>query len=165
MDIISHGLWGSIAFGRKKRTDFWLAFLFGIAPDLLSFGFYTFGTWAGFFDHPDWRSGRHPDLLQIPLFIHTLYNFTHSLVIFSLVFALVWIVRRSPWWIMGAWGLHILFDIPTHSSAFFPTPFLWPLSNYSINGIPWSYPIIFIPNVILLLTLYIWFFIIRRRPR
>jgi hypothetical protein len=38
MDIVSHGLWGSIAFGRKSRSSFWLAFMIGMAPDIFSFG-------------------------------------------------------------------------------------------------------------------------------
>ncbi len=38
MDIVSHGLWGALAFGRSSRPSFWLAFVIGFAPDLLSFG-------------------------------------------------------------------------------------------------------------------------------
>ena len=38
MDIISHGLWGAFAFGRRNRTSFSLAFAIGMAPDLFSFG-------------------------------------------------------------------------------------------------------------------------------
>jgi hypothetical protein len=38
VDILSHGLWGAIAFGRSNRPSFWLAFTIGLAPDLLSFG-------------------------------------------------------------------------------------------------------------------------------
>ena len=38
MDILSHGLWGAITFGRRSRPSFWLAFGLGLAPDLLSFG-------------------------------------------------------------------------------------------------------------------------------
>ena len=38
MDIVSHGLWGAITFGRKSRSSFSLAFVVGLAPDLLSFG-------------------------------------------------------------------------------------------------------------------------------
>lgn len=163
MDIVSHGLYGGVAFGRKNRTNFWLSFFFGIAPDLFSFGFYTTGTWIGLFDHPDWSSGRHPDPSQIPQFVATFYDYTHSLVIFALVFGLVWIFRRKPWWIMAGWGLHILVDIPTHSSAFFPTPFLFPLSDFYIDGHPWSSPEIFIPNVILIIGLYTWFYIVKPR--
>jgi hypothetical protein len=45
-------------------------------------------------------------------------------------------------WILAAWGLHILIDIPTHSLALFPTPFLWPVSDFKVNGIGWDNPII-----------------------
>ncbi|MFZ1626633.1 MAG: hypothetical protein WAT81_02400 [Candidatus Moraniibacteriota bacterium] len=40
MDIFSHGLYGGIAFGRRSRPRYWLAFFFGIAPDLFSFGLF-----------------------------------------------------------------------------------------------------------------------------
>jgi len=39
MDIISHGLRGGIAVGRKNKKQFWLSFAFGILPDFVSFGF------------------------------------------------------------------------------------------------------------------------------
>ncbi len=163
MDIVSHGLYGGVAFGRKNRTNFWLSFFFGVMPDLFSFGLFTAGTWIGLFDHPDWSSGRHPDPSQIPQFVSTFYDYTHSLVIFALVFGLVWLIRQRPWWIMAGWGLHILVDIPTHSSAFFPTPFLFPLSDFHIDGHPWSTPEIFLPNVILLIALYTWFYVVKPR--
>jgi hypothetical protein len=41
-------------------------------------------------------------------------------------------------WPLGAWGLHILCDIPTHSTRFFPTPYLWPLPTPFVNGMPWA---------------------------
>lgn len=163
MDILSHGLYGGVAFGRNNRLSFWLSFLFGIAPDLLSFGLFTAGTWVGFFDHPDWSSGNHPDPVDIPSFVHSLYDVTHSLIIFALVFAVVWLIRQKPLWELGAWGLHILVDIPTHSAAFFPTPFLWPVSDFTVDGHNWSRPEIFIPNVILLVGLYMWFYVIKPR--
>ena len=46
MDILSHGLWGAIAFGRRNRPSFWLAFVIGLAPDLLSFGILWMGRYA-----------------------------------------------------------------------------------------------------------------------
>ena len=94
-----------------------------------------------------------------------LYNITHSLIVFVAVFGIVWVVRRRVYWPLAAWGLHILVDIPTHAYAFFPTPFLWPVSDFKIDGMPWSSPYIFIPNVVLLGVLYAWFFIQRRRAR
>lgn len=157
MDIISHGLWGAFGFGRNNRKHFWWAFFFGIAPDLFSFGVFLGLAFFGLVEHPDWSSGRHPDPDQIPLFVHQLYNVTHSLVIFILVFGVVWFFRRAPLFVLLAWGLHIVMDIPTHSYAFFPTPFLWPLSEFTVDGISWSHPFIFLPNVILLIILYAWF--------
>lgn len=163
MDTLSHGLYGGIAFGRKSRWGYWLAFFFGIAPDLLSFGVFMVFAWLGIWEHPDWSSGQHPDPAAIPAYVHAAYSVTHSLVIFAVIFALVWIIRRRPLMEMLAWPLHILVDIPTHSDRFFPTPFLWPISDFTVNGYPWSRPEIFIPNVVLLAGLYLWFSVIRPR--
>jgi membrane-bound metal-dependent hydrolase YbcI (DUF457 family) len=96
--------------------------------------------------------------------VHDLYHFTHSFVIFALAFAAVWVFRRKAFLPMLAWPLHIIVDIPTHSTNFFPTPFLWPFfDNLRVDGIPWSHPMIFIPNVVLLAAVYLWFFVVRPR--
>lgn len=163
MDIFSHGLYGGVAFGRRSRPRYWLAFFFGIAPDLFSFGLFFVLTLLGLAEHPDWSSGQHPDPSAIPGFVHALYDGTHSLVIFAAVFGLVWLIRQKPLYEMLGWPLHILVDIPTHSAEFFPTPFLWPLSDYQFDGWNWSRPEIFIPNVILIVSLYLWFYVIRPR--
>lgn len=163
MDIISHGLWGGIALGRTSRKSFWTACLFGMAPDFFSFGLvFT----SGLLTHGlDFFNGLHhpPDPALIPAYVHTLYNVTHSLVVFAAVFGLVWLLRGKPLLEMGAWGLHLTMDIFTHSEAFFPTPFLWPLSNAHFDGLPWADPLIYIPNVLMLAVLYAWFFLKRKR--
>jgi len=164
MDIVSHGLWGGIALGRASRRSFWTAFLIGTAPDLFSFGLvFANGLLAHGLDFLN-GLGHPPDPSLIPTYVHTLYNATHSLVVFVAVFVLVWIVRRKPFMELGAWGLHIAVDIFTHSEAFFPTPFLWPLSEARVNGVPWSDPLIFFPNVLLLVALYAWYFLWKRKP-
>lgn len=162
MDIISHGLWGGAAFGRKKKKDFWLAFIIGMMPDALSFGAFTIMAILGLASGPDWKNGI-PDPSLVPSYIYYLYNITHSLIIFTAVFLLIWLIRKKPLWIIGVWGLHILIDIPSHSSKFFPTPFLWPISDFKINGIGWGNPEIFLPNIILLAIFYIWFFARKRK--
>ena len=164
MDVISHGLWGSLAFGRSRKKSFWLAFLFGILPDVLSFGlffvtrFFGIGNEVHFGPEP-------PGPRFIPQYVHSLYTITHSAIIFLIVFGAVWIILRKPLWELGAWGLHILFDIPTHSYRFFPTPFLWPISSFTINGVGWAHPFIFFPNIILLAAFYLLFFMTKRRSR
>lgn len=52
----------------------------------------------------------------------------------------------------------MLVDMPTHSYAFFPTPVLWPLSDWKYNGWQWMMPEILIPNFVVLSLLYAWFF-------
>lgn len=160
MDTFSHGLYGSVFFGRMSRKSFWLAFLFGVAPDVLVFG--PRFVQAFFGRVPGFRAGEPPPIESIPDYIFTGYNITHSLVVFAVVFGILWLIRRKPCYELLAWPLHILLDIPTHSSEFFPTPFLWPFAAFRVDGVPWSHPYIFIPNVIivsvlsvhLLVTLY-----------
>jgi hypothetical protein len=52
--------------------------------------------------------------------------------------------------------LHICIDIFSHSSAFFPTPFLFPVSNFYVNGHPWSHPTFMVINYGLLILLYLF---------
>lgn len=164
MDILSHGLWGAIAFGRKSRASFWLAFVIGLAPDLFSFGILWTAATLGLSEKPDFSHGTPPES-TIPLYVHQLYNVTHSFIIFILAFVLLWLLLRRPLWELSAWGLHVLVDIPTHSFAFFPTPFLWPLSTWKFDGWQWMTPTILVPNYVLLALLYAWFLWRVSKPR
>jgi hypothetical protein len=164
MDIISHALWGSITFGRKNKKSFWLAFILGMAPDLLSFGVLMVVTLIGNGVKLDFSHGP-PDPNLVPGYIHTLYDITHSFITFGVIFLILWAIFKRPIWEFTAWGLHILMDIGTHATSFFPTPFLWPFVKYRVNGIPWSHPIILIPDVIILIILYVWYFLMRPRIR
>lgn len=156
MDTLSHGLWGGVVFGRRH---FWWAFLFGMGPDLLSFGpFFVMRALAGFPAYPMEPGMRAPALSFLPAFVPFLYNITHSLIIWLLLFSMIWIVRKKPFWIFGAWALHILLDIPTHTTRYFPTPFLWPFPTPFVDGIPWSRPWFFYTNLSALLigVIYHW---------
>ena len=99
------------------------------------------------------HSGQ-PDLYDIPQYVHSLYNITHSFVIFAAAFALVWLIMKRPVWEMLAWAFHIFLDLFTHSTDFFPTPYAWPFSYTPVNGIPWSTPIIFFTNAGFLVIIY-----------
>ena len=154
MDVFSHGLWGGVAFGRRSRHDFYLAILFGMLPDLLSFGIFTPIRIASIVSGQ--RTGDLWSTNTIPTYVHTLYSITHSLVVFIALLGILYLFARRFAVPFLAYGLHILVDIPTHSDLFFPTPFLWPLSNFTVNGIPWGEPIIYLPNIILLTAAYVW---------
>ncbi|MFO1518802.1 MAG: hypothetical protein U1F57_03925 [bacterium] len=154
MDVLSHGLWGGLLFG-KRRFFFW-ALLLGMAPDLISFGPF-FLNWAfhGFPPLPHAPGLRAPALEAIPPYVFAAYNVTHSLVVWTVAFLLLWAIFRKPVWIFCAWGLHILCDIPLHSSRFFPTPFLWPFPTPFVNGMPWSRPWFMVTNYSLLVLGFI----------
>jgi len=158
MDFVSHALWGGISFGRKSKKNFLLVAGISIMPDILTEGLFFVLYLLNIGGMPGWESG-HPNITDYPVFAQNLYNITHSLVIFSFVFILLRILTGKLVWIIAAWGLHILIDIPTHSLTLFPTPFLWPISNFRVNGIGWDNPLILIIDIVLLFIAYsLWLY-------
>ncbi len=154
MDILAHGLWGGVAFYPQGTKKYSVAFVLGMAPDLLSFGLYHA-------IHPKWlmlrlagETSGPPPLSTLPEFLFHAYNLTHSFAIWATLFALVWIIRRNPPWTLLAWGLHILCDILTHNSRYFPTPYLWPLPTPFVEGTSWAAPWFMITNYTALLVVY-----------
>lgn len=166
MDILAHGLWATAAaesanakLTRPLRLR-WVA-LWGVFPDLFAFGSqFAVRTWYRYWSDVPIPRHSHAPLMgdDLPFFLRSveLYRFSHSLLIFAAVFALVWIIRRRPAWVLLAWGLHILMDIPTHTSRFYATPFLWPLSSYRFSGVSWGRRWFMILNYSALSVVYLW---------
>ena len=142
----------------NKKMTYWGVF-FGVFPDIFAFTpvwlyiFYVFFTGKGFrFSNPEDNGGHIP----LDSLTHHLYNFSHSLIVWAVVFGITWLIlRRMPWVLLG-WALHIGIDIFSHSTKFFPTPFLWPVSNFHVNGYSWGTPIFMTINYGVLLILYIF---------
>jgi hypothetical protein len=121
MDVVAHGLWGGLPFYPQSRGKFFAGVLIGMAPDLLSFGVFHIM-------HPGWITLRlagkisgPPALTILPLYVFHAYNVTHSLLVWAVAFCLLWLVTRNPPWLLGAWLLHIICDIPpphTHTELF-----------------------------------------------
>jgi membrane-bound metal-dependent hydrolase YbcI (DUF457 family) len=162
MDFVSHALWGGFAFGRRTRKAFFKAAGISILPDVLTEGLFGLLFLLNIGGMPNWDHG-HPNITAYPLWAQNFYNLTHSFIVFALAFFLIWAIRRKPVWIVGAWGLHILIDIPTHSIELFPTPFLWPLSEYKFNGVGWHNPIVLGVNILLLLGIFLLWLWQRKR--
>ena len=137
MDTLSHALWGKGLFGYRKYR--WYSFLFGALPDLFSFGIYF--LYRILFNSSS-MMGR-PSGNEIPEWVYSLYDFSHSLVIASIFIFIVYKINKDFAFPMLAWISHIMLDFFTHSLEFFPTPIFWPLSDYQFDGVPWSNPIIF----------------------
>lgn len=162
MDTLSHALWGRGLFGFRGHP--WLALWFGAMPDILSFGPFFFMRML----HGQWFRGR-PPLETIPGWTFFIYDLLHSLLVAGIVVAAVAYLRRDIAWSMLAWIFHILLDIPTHSSAYFATKMFWPISDFAIDGIPWSRPVVWYSNLAGLLMLFLWRAwssgLISKRPR
>jgi len=94
------------------------------------------------------------DTLPIFRLTSTLYNISHSAIIFLIVFGVVFLILRRPLWELGGWFIHILLDIPTHSYQFYPTPFLWPLSGWKFDGFSWGTPWFLILNYSAIIIAY-----------
>lgn len=147
MDTLSHTLWGYGLFGYKRYAA--IAILFGAMPDLISFGAYMVlqiaqGTW-----HPG-----PPPLNALPAWLFTSYAFGHSFVISLSAVGLVALWRKPIAFAMLAWPFHIVLDFPFHSLKYFATPIFWPLSDFKLDGIPWSHWYIWLPNVAGLVVLF-----------
>lgn len=165
MDVFSHGLWGFAAvktLNKKpssKGLGFW-AVVLGVLPDVISFlpvQVYFLWNRISFSESLFFPQPQH----WVFKFAIESYNFTHSLVVFLALTILVYVFRKGKFWLpLTAWGLHILMDIPTHP-YFFPTPFLFPISDFNIKGygVSWaSFEILLLNWVTLLLVLgLIWY--------
>ena len=131
MDTFAHGFWSWLIYHKRKWV--WWAVLFGVLPDLLSFGVYiVYNIITGNF-----VPGR-PRLEAIPNYVHVSYNITHSLVVFAAIFLLIYLLTKKWYWPFTAWALHSVIDLPTHTTRFFPTPILWPISSFAFDGISWG---------------------------
>ena len=148
MDTISHVLYSKGLFGYKKYR--WVSLLFGAIPDLFSFGIYfIFLVNFGAFDF-----GR-PSVEEIPLWVYSLYDISHSMITASVFIGIAYIINKDFAWPMLGWPTHIIIDFFTHSIEFFPTPIFWPISDFRFDGIPWSNFYVLITNFVLIFLIFV----------
>lgn len=166
MDIFFHGLAGAVAGKatrkiQKKEPEKWTFrklfpwIAWGMFPDAIAFipamiiGFFSSGM-TQFAPH---SLNEYSGAIGIA---YQIYNFSHSLVIFLIVFFLVRLIRGKYPLVLLGWPLHILMDIPLHTKDFFPTPLFFPLSGWKFqHGIHWAYPPVFFGLWALAIALYI----------
>lgn len=174
MDIISHAAWGYAALRWRGRKTAWLGALTGAAPDLLTFippmvKRVVEHGWAGLSRGGPrspgiWRAGGPPLPPELVDVYNNYYIYTHSLVILAMVVGLVYLAgRRGHLYLALPYALHILMDIPTHER--FQTPFMYPLSSWTLQGISWGHPLIFWPNWIALISVHVYLALRYRRKQ
>ncbi|MFA4872811.1 MAG: hypothetical protein WC659_02650 [Patescibacteria group bacterium] len=151
----------------------WLAAFWGFFPDLFAFSIpFAWLILGPLFGDSVPRIGPPAPHAPSPAATHwtvqlatLLYNYSHSLFVFFLCLAFIWIIYKRIPWEIGGWFLHILSDIPTHSFAFYPTPFLWPFSEWKFNGIAWATSWFMILNYASLSLLSLLLYIARKRKQ
>lgn len=126
MDTLAHGLWTYAVSPSKKLLALlrWQV-LFGVLPDLVwlpATAYWLLTTGHVRFSMP-------------------LYDVSHSIVVWAALTMLAMLYYRKAYAVTWPWLLHILIDIPGHIDL--QTPFLWPLSRYTVHGwfewmsVPW----------------------------
>ena len=176
----------------KKIKLGWMALwgispdIFSFAPVIIWMLWQVFYNGVDFADIP--RPETMPPEVRNSFFIfrltETLYHISHSFITFFALFFLAWIMcwymfkhksetntltythyqpsRYTPHWEMTGWLIHIVMDIPTHSKTFYPTLFLWPLSDWHFDGISWANMWFIITNYTFLLIVFILLRFVRK---
>jgi hypothetical protein len=131
MDPFTHLLATRLLIGGDRGT-----LLAGIAPDLAFYS--TYPLWV-------LRQGRARAVLDggagpaPPLWMVQLHRAGHSVLVLLLSAVLL---RLSSghwlWRVLGAYLLHLLIDIPTHTRDPWGPRLAWPFSDIAYNGVSWA---------------------------
>ena len=149
MDTLSHALWGKGLFGYRGYGK--LALFFGAMPDLSSFGLlFIIQIINGIYIPGP------PKLETLPDWLFFNYDISHSFITSFACIIFVNFFNKQIAFTMLAWPFHILLDFPFHSKAYFPTKLFYPVSSFSFDGIPWSNPEIWFPNIAGIIILFIY---------
>ena len=139
MDFFAHLLWTFIFFYQPDILLFLIMELFGVLPDLVPFMPYTLHEMSNKNRHPTIEESKKV-LLEAPKWVFTLYDLSHSYVIFGICFLFIYIFFEKWALILLPWALHIFFDIFTHRKPkdVFQPKFLYPISQFSFHGYSWQ---------------------------
>jgi membrane-bound metal-dependent hydrolase YbcI (DUF457 family) len=177
MDVFSHGLWSGALFKffnirLKKKFSFWKAVFWGMFPDVFAFAipfammfFYAISGQIDFSNlpHPSSVEPAIPQIDSLFQMSNSLYNISHSIIVFTIIFIIAYLIFKKPVWILGGWLLHILIDVPTHSYQFYPTPIFWPISSWKFDGFGWANEWFLIADAVLLIIVY--FYLLRKERK
>jgi hypothetical protein len=131
VDPLTHLLTTRLLVGREPTT-----LLAGIAPDLAFYSTYPLWVLCRGRVRAVLAGGAWP---VPPLWMVELHRAGHSLPV-ALSAAMLFRLRRGYWpqRLLGAYLLHLLIDIPTHTrDPWGPRP-LWPFSNIAYDGVSWA---------------------------
>jgi len=167
MDILSHALWAGAAgqsLRRRHGSDrrvLAATVAMGAVPDLMML--VPVVAWSAFQPEPlglllryvTATPGSEPLLPPVVAALsHHLHCIMHSAIIAAVIGLIAWWKRPALMLPMVGWWLHIALDIPTHSSDYYAVPFLYPLTYWGVNGIPWTTPWLLALNYLAIAGVY-----------
>jgi len=169
MDIAAHALWaaagGAWALRRQyiNRADLAATVALAVVPDLAQFlplaAWVLLGTgsWHVLPAFALAMPGHEPELPHwVALTSHQLHCFMHSAVIAGVATLTLRIGLGRMWWPLLGWWSHVVIDLFTHSSGYYPVPVLYPVSDWTFDGISWTQPWMLALNYLLLLATWIF---------
>ena len=155
MDIVAHGLWAGVgvALARRHRPIpdrvAVSAVVMAVVPDLaqllplLVTALFAEGGWSVLRAYATALPGLEPAMPPlVAALTHHLHCTLHSAVVAGAVTLLVWRITRAAWvWypLLGWWS-HILIDVFTHSTQFYPVPVFYPFTPWGFDGLAWNTP-------------------------
>ena len=176
MDIVSHALWAGAAAEVIRRTRgssagaFATTVALGAAPDIghlipvLGWSLTQSEPAAVLHQYIAATPGTEPPMPWLVRELsHHLHCLFHSIVVLSLLTLLVSRIRPGWTWILAGWWLHVVLDIPTHSSEYYGVPILYPFSEWSFDGVAWTTPWVLATNAAALAATYASLYATRRR--
>jgi hypothetical protein len=176
MDVVAHVLWAGAAAVLVARhrpvTRGAVATTLALAglPDglqyvpVLAWILAGDGAWTTLLALATALPGQEPPLPDtVRLASHHLHCIAHSAVVAGLATAALRIALRSLWLPLLGWWSHIVIDVFTHSTAFYPSPVLYPITYRGFDGIAWNEPWFLGLNYVVLSAFFAWA-ACRRRP-
>ncbi|MFH0752067.1 MAG: hypothetical protein V1914_00540 [archaeon] len=104
------------------------------------------------------REFGEPHLTNMPEWVFTLYNVSHSLILAAIAIILISLYLKKIHWYMLAWPVAITMDLFTHTREFLPTPFLWPISEWKFPGTSWGNGYFMLINITVMAIAFIYIY-------
>lgn len=153
MDILAHGLWaglGARALARRRPVPPRIAIavmVMAVLPDLihllpvLAWTLGGAGTAAELWRYAIALPGQEPGMPEwVGTAAHHLHCSLHSGLLALPVTLALWRWRAGLGLPLAGWWSHILIDVLTHSSEYYPSPVLYPLTYRGFDGLAWNMP-------------------------
>jgi hypothetical protein len=90
---------------------------------------------------------------------------THSALVAGAVTQLLCTIQRALWVPLFGWWSHIVIDVFTHSADHYPSPVLYPITQWGFDGFAWNTPWFLVLSCAVLCAVGWWLWRSRRSAR